>query len=73
MPYAATSGTSSKAFPKRRGLLGDKIHVETATSFLLALVAAAGGTVPLYPDGSIITTAPTRRFAKSPTASARMR
>ena len=36
-----------------QGLLGEKIHVETATSFLLALVAAVGGTVPLTSDGSI--------------------
>lgn len=42
-----------ESMPEAQGLLGDKIHVETATSFLLALVAAAGGTVPLTAEGSI--------------------
>ena len=42
-----------ESMPETQGLLGDKIHVETATSFLLALVTAAGGTVPLTSDGSI--------------------
>lgn len=42
-----------ESMPEAQGLLGDKIHVETATSFLLALAAAARGTVPLNSDGSI--------------------
>ena len=42
-----------ESMPEAQGLLGDKIHVETATSFLLALVAAAGGTVALTADGSV--------------------
>ncbi len=42
-----------EGMPEAEGLLGETIHVETATSFLLALVSAAGGTVPANADGSI--------------------
>lgn len=42
-----------EGMPEAQGLLGETIHVETATSFLLALVGAAGGTVPNTSDGTI--------------------
>ena len=42
-----------KSVPEAQGLLGDRIHVETAMSFLLGLVAAAGGSVPQHADSKI--------------------
>ena len=42
-----------EGMPEAQGLIGDRIHVETATSFLLGLVEAAGGTVPHKDDATI--------------------
>jgi hypothetical protein len=39
--------------PDAQPLLGDRIHVETVTAFLLALLEVVTGTVPTGPDGKV--------------------
>ncbi len=41
------------SMPEAQGLLGSRIHVETTMSFLLGLVAAAGGSVPHTANATI--------------------
>jgi hypothetical protein len=42
-----------RAMPDSEALLGNRIHVETTTDFLVALVDAAGGDVPRAGDGKL--------------------
>lgn len=42
-----------ESIPGARGLLGDRIRVETATGFLLGVLQALNGRVPILPDGKV--------------------